>query len=171
MKSLQLSMMCVFLFASLGLNAQSLNPQAVNSAGISMTQSNGSLNFTVGDLIIETHTDADGNSLGGGFTNSTTDSSVTSIDELVIENMDVTLFPNPTSDWLNVQFAEPLDDAVSIEIINTQGKILHSQNYPGGQTQLQLQTSHLATGNYFVHIRSHASESSATFKLVKANNH
>jgi hypothetical protein len=67
----QIFLFFFFLFA-LGSNAQIIAPQSVNSAGVKMTQSNGPLSFTVGELVVLQQYDANGNSLGGGFTNSST---------------------------------------------------------------------------------------------------
>jgi hypothetical protein len=53
--------------ASVASYAQTLAPAAVTSAATKMTQSNGSLSFTVGELVVQTQTDANGNTLGGGF--------------------------------------------------------------------------------------------------------
>ena len=64
--------LCLFFGLGLVSKAQSVAPQSVNSSGAKMTQANGSLSFTVGELVVLTQTDSQGNSLGSGFTSSAT---------------------------------------------------------------------------------------------------
>ena len=59
-----LKTMMILLFSSSFGYAQSISPQSINSSGTSMSQSNGSLSFTVGELVVLSQTDSDGNTLG-----------------------------------------------------------------------------------------------------------
>ena len=82
--------------------AQSIAPQSVNSGGAKMTQTNGSLSFTVGELVVLSQTDSDGNTLGGGFTAGATLTTV-SIQETDAAVLDVMVYPNPTTELVNIQ--------------------------------------------------------------------
>jgi hypothetical protein len=95
------------LFLTTVLSAQSIALQSVNAAGTKMTQSNGSLSFTVGELVVLQQVDANGNSLGSGFTNSSTISTtVLAVEEPNAEILQVDVFPNPTSDLVQIRIKE-----------------------------------------------------------------
>lgn len=65
----------------------------------------------------------------------------------VVEKDDVTfsIFPNPTSDELTVQFNQTTD--ASIRLIDVNGKVVESQSYTAQQT-ININTSRLETGIY-----------------------
>jgi hypothetical protein len=88
------------LFATaLAAQGQSLTPAAVTSAATKMTQSNGSLSFTVGELVVLTQTDANGNTLGGGFTSgAASTTTVTAVSTPDAAQLMVNVYPNPTAD-------------------------------------------------------------------------
>lgn len=86
--------------------AQNIAPQAVTTSGIKFTQANGSLNFTVGELVVKNQTDANGNTLGSGFTNAATGSTtVLSLNTPDKDVLNVSVYPNPTTDLLTVDVA------------------------------------------------------------------
>ena len=52
------NLLLLLLLFPMGLFAQEIAPQSVNSTGGKMTQSNGSLSFTVGELVVLSFEDA-----------------------------------------------------------------------------------------------------------------
>ena len=62
----------ITLFSKTLCSAQSISPSSVNNGGVSLSQANGSLSFTVGELVVVGFTDVKGNSLGSGFTSGDT---------------------------------------------------------------------------------------------------
>ncbi len=88
-----------------------------------------------------------------------------STNDLAGEN--VSLFPNPVSDNLNILFTLPKPDAITIHILNVTGQVIQTENmsYGCGQKLLTLNTSSLANGIYFVQMIS--SGQSITRRFVK----
>lgn len=167
-KSILACLVLSFLLCANGvMHAQSLSPQSVNSVGVNMTQSNGALFFTVGDLVVETQTDGEGNSLGGGFTNSA--EATVSVENLTFENLSLEVFPNPATDWVNLQFSETLDQNVTITVVDLEGKAVHQEFVPRGANPVRLQTNKFAAGIYLVNLRSENDYGRASFKLIKTN--
>jgi uncharacterized membrane protein YkgB len=74
----------------------------MNSGGSKMIQANGSLSFTVGELVVLTQTDNQGNTIGSGFTAGATLSTI-SIQEPDANVLNVKVFPNPSADLVNIQ--------------------------------------------------------------------
>ena len=57
----------ITLFLTSITQAQSITPQSINSGGTKMSQSNGSLSFVIGELVVLGQKDSQGNTLGNGF--------------------------------------------------------------------------------------------------------
>lgn len=66
------------------------------------------------------------------------------------------LFPNPASEVVNVQILaqKPLEMA-QLQVINTLGQVVYQQELNGGNAiQVQLDLNQLASGNYYVQLRT-----------------
>ena len=148
--------------------AQSISPQSVNSAGIKMTQSNGSLSFTVGELVVLTQIDANGNSLVGGFTNSSTISTtVLSVQEPDAAVLQVSIFPNPTTDLVQLQIKEANIDEMELELSDLTGKILYSAQYRLMHQNIGINTAGYPSGVYLLTLKKQNGQILGTYKIVK----
>ncbi len=83
---------------------------------------------------------------------------VLGINEITIDGLVV--YPNPTSNVLNVSAATQMS---SIEIVNILGQTLLSKEVSGTQTQVDL--SALAAGNYFIRVQ--AENATTVIQIVK----
>lgn len=63
--------------------------------------------------------------------------------------MDVTIFPNPADEWLQIYFPTPIKDG-SIIIYNSNGQIVLQSILPGDTPLSRLNTRHLSSGIYFL---------------------
>jgi hypothetical protein len=148
--------------------AQTIAPQSVNSAGVKMTQSNGSLSFTVGELVVLTQIDANGNSLGGGFTNSSTISTtVLSVQEPDAAVLQVSIFPNPTTDLVQLQIKEANIDEMELEFSDLTGKILYSAQYRLMNQNIGINTAGYPSGVYLLTLKKSNGQILGTYKIVK----
>jgi hypothetical protein len=158
-----------FFTLFLGLNylqAQSISPQSVNSGGTKMSQNNGSLSFTVGELVVLTLVDSDGNTLGGGFTSSSTISTAT-IEEPNSDILNVNVYPNPTTDLLTVAIQDTKLAQVTIEVSDINGRVVSSGKYAGIANNIGINTSSWEIGNYFLYLKNTENEILGTYKIVK----
>lgn len=146
--------------------AQSIAPQSVNSAGVKMTQANGSLSFTVGELVVLSQTDSQGNTLGGGFTAGATLTTV-SIEETDAAILDVKVYPNPTSELVNIQINHSIVDQVVITITDFQGKEVYSGKYAGISNVIGINTASYATGTYVLSLKNLNNQLLGTYKIIK----
>jgi hypothetical protein len=162
------SILFLFMLWSFGLHAQSVSSHSVNSAGIKMTQSNGSLSFTVGELVVLTQIDANGNSLGSGFTNSSTISTtVLSVQEPDASILAVSVYPNPTSDLVQIQIKESSIEEMEMELSNLNGKILFNGRYRLMQQNIGINTSTYPSGIYLLTLKNTNSQILGTYKIIK----
>ena len=146
--------------------AQSIAPQSVNSSGTKMTQANGSLSFTVGELVVLSQTDSQGNTLGGGFTAGATLTTV-SIQETDATVLDVKVYPNPTTDLVIVQINHSTLDQVVVTINDLQGKEVYSGKYAGISNVIGINTASYATGTYMLILKNLNNQVLGTYKIIK----
>jgi hypothetical protein len=163
-----IKMLALALLVGTTSYAQSIAPQSLNSAGVKMTQSNGSLSFTVGELVVLTQIDANGNSLGGGFTNSSTISTtVLSVQEPDATVLQVSIFPNPTSDLVQIQIKEASIEEMNLELTDLSGKTLYSAQYRLMNQNIGINTANYPTGVYLLALKKPNGQILGNYKIVK----
>ena len=146
--------------------AQSIAPQSVNSGGTKMTQANGSLSFTVGELVVLSQTDSQGNTLGGGFTAGAT-LTTASIQETDASVLDVKVYPNPTTELVNIQINHSTIDQVVVTITDLQGKEVYNGKYAGISNVIGINTASYATGTYVLSLKNLSNQVLGTYKIIK----
>ncbi len=146
--------------------AQNIAPQSVNSGGTKMTQANGSLSFTVGELVVLSQTDSDGNSIGVGFTAGATLTTV-SIQEADATVLDVKVYPNPTTELVNIQINHSTIDHVLVTITDLQGKEVYNGKYAGISNVIGINTASYATGTYVLFLKNLNNQVLGTYKIIK----
>ena len=147
------------------LYATTISAQVVVSTqGDSYSNANGSIDFTVGEAIINTGTDGT-NDLTQGFHQ-------TNWNFLGVEdnapNYEASIFPNPTSDVLNIKTSS--FENVTYTLYDAQGKLVLQSILAAEVTPIQV--SHLAPGAYSLQLTFEEGKKSAskskTFKLIKS---
>ncbi|MDG1397732.1 MAG: T9SS type A sorting domain-containing protein [Polaribacter sp.] len=146
--------------------AQSIAPQSVNSGGTKMTQANGSLSFMVGELAVLNLTDSEGNTIGGGFAAGATITTA-SIQETDATVLDVNIFPNPTSDLVNIRINQSSIEQVVVSIIDLQGKEVHNGIYAGISNTIGINTSAYAPGTYVLSLKNNINQVLGSYKIIK----
>jgi hypothetical protein len=161
-----LKTMIILVFSSSFSYAQSISPQSVNSSGTSMSQSNGSLSFTVGELVVLSQTDSDGNTLGGGFTSSATISTA-SIQEPNVAVLNVKVYPNPTTDLITIAIQDTKLSQVGIEITDINGKVISNEKYAGISNNIGINSAAWNTGTYFLKLKGDDNEVLGIYNIIK----
>ncbi|MBI5219963.1 MAG: T9SS type A sorting domain-containing protein [Bacteroidia bacterium] len=141
---------------------QSLAPEVISSSGNYFENGTVSLSWTLGEPVIETDS-AGGHILTQGFQQSRYDIVVV---ENIEENLNISLYPNPTSQLLNLDWEIPGNAAVLIELIDMQGKKLIDKSYMENKSKKQLNLSNYPAADYFVRISS-GNKLVKTFKVTK----
>ena len=146
--------------------AQSIAPQSVNSVGTKMTQANGSLSFTVGELVVITRTDSQGNTLGGGFTAGAMLTTM-NIKETDATVLDVKVYPNPTTELVNIQINHSTIDQVVVTITDLQGKEIYYGKYACISNVIGINTASYPTGTYVLSLKNLNNQVLGTYKIIK----
>ena len=165
-KSKPLALLLAAMFMGTISYAQSIAPQSVNSSGTKMTQANGSLSFTVGELVVLSQNDSLGNTLSGGFTSGATLTTV-SVKDVDASVLDVKVFPNPTSSLINIQINYTVLDQVVVTIADLQGKEVFRGKYAGISNVIGINAGLYATGTYILSLKKSNDQLLGTYKIIK----
>ena len=143
-------------FASLAVTAQEVVATQVES----YSNASANIDFTIGEVIINTGTDGT-NDLTQGFHQ-------TNWNFLGVENhapnYEATIFPNPTEDVLNIKTSS--FENVTYTLYDAQGKLVMQDILSAEQTPIQV--SQLAPGGYTLTLNNQT-QNLKTFKLVKTH--
>ncbi|MCH2229226.1 MAG: T9SS type A sorting domain-containing protein [Crocinitomicaceae bacterium] len=145
---------------SLASTLSSSAQNVVSTQGDSYSNAVANIDFTIGEIAINTETDGV-NDITQGF-----HQTLWQFVELqdFAPNYEVLIFPNPTSDILNIRTS--MFDNVMCTIYDAQGKIVMQNLLSAEQTSIQV--SQLTPGNYSI-ILNNETESLKAFKLIKTH--
>jgi hypothetical protein len=158
----------LLLLIGVGVYAQQLAPQSINSAGAKLSSGSGSLSFTVGELNVLKASGSNGNSLGGGFTNGAVSS--TSVVTMLQPNkqlLELTVFPNPATDLLQIQIGHTTLPRMQLLIQDMQGREVYSGNYAALSGTIGINTAGYAKGTYILSVRDEQETLLGTYKVLK----
>ena len=144
------------LFASISVSAQ----EVVSTQGDSYSNASANIDFTLGEVIIDTGTDGT-NDLTQGFHQ--TNWNFVGLEDHA-PSYEATIFPNPTSEVLNIRTST--FENVTYTLYDAQGKLVMQDILSAEQTPIQV--SQLAPGSYSLTLNN-GIQNLKTFKLVKTH--
>ena len=143
-------------FASLAVTAQ----EVVATQGESYSNASANIDFTIGEVIIDTGTDGT-NDLTQGFHQ--TNWNFLGVEDFA-PNYEAIIFPNPTEDVLNIRTST--FENVTYTLYDAQGKLVLQNKLSAEQTPIQV--SHLALGSYSLTLNNET-QNLKTFQLIKVH--
>ena len=148
----------ILVFFSLLMTLSVSTQEVVSTQGDSYSNASGSIDFTIGEVVINTGT--------GGANDLTQGFHQTSWNFLGVEDFapdyKAIIFPNPTSDVLNIKTR--IFEKVTYTLYDAQGKCVMQDVLLSEQTPIQV--SQLAPGSYSLTLNKQA-RNLKTFKLIK----
>ena len=148
-----------FLF-SFSMKAQTSH-QVLSATGGDATGTGGSVAYSVGQIVYTTSTGTTG-SVAQGVEQAYEISSV-GIKETAL-NISLSIFPNPTSDFLTIKVEDYNNEALSYSLLDEQGKLVLNEQITNQDTQVAMST--LARGAYFINVLQE-NKKIQTFKIIK----
>lgn len=146
--------MFLSLLSTLSVSAQ----EVVATQGDSYSNASANIDFTIGEVIIDTGTDSN-NDITQGFHQ--TNWNFVGLEDYA-PNYEATIFPNPTEDVLNIR--TDMFDNVTYTLYDSQGKLVMQNILSAEQTSIQV--SQLAPGSYSLTLNNET-QNLKTFKLIK----
>lgn len=153
----QIILLITILLISVTLTAQ----EVVSSGGETQSASGYEISWTIGEPVIETFTGGS-NILTQGFHQSKL--TVTPITEFLNSKIELKVFPNPTSDFILIQFNELIENS-GYTLFELTGKILESKLITSTETKLDLKN--YASGQYILKLTKNSTQPLQTFKIIK----
>lgn len=148
-----------FAFSLSTVSAQT----SVNATGGDALGSGGSASYSVGQVVYTTNTGTTG-TLEQGVQQPYEISVVTGLEEVKGINLSLSAYPNPTTDFLQLEVeSEKLKD-LSFQLYDMNGKLLQSEKITGNQTSIVM--SNLLPATYFVKVNQ-SNKEVKTFKIIK----
>ena len=157
---LKLNMIILLSFELTNLQAQKI----VTTVGGEASGSNGSVSYTIGQMVYSAEVGTNGNSFAQGVQQPYEISVVSGIKEAKDISLLVSAYPNPTTDYLTVKVENYETANLQYMVFDINGKLLQTIKATGGETQIQ--TSELVPANYFVKILDNKKEIKV-FKIIK----
>ena len=144
--------------------SQSLSQTVVSSSGATITGASNTLSFTAGEASIGTITN--GESLGQGFWLGAIVAVVLSNEDFTFE-VQTTVYPNPVTSYLNLNFNEMAGQDFEILLYDNNGKQVYHQELENSSANETLNFSAYSQGIYLLNIVQRSTNKSKTFKIIK----
>lgn len=147
----------------LGLGLPGLQAQeGVNTTGGNASGSGGSISYSVGQVLYQTH--GTYGSVAEGVQQPYEISVVTEIEDARGINFSVTAYPNPTADYLTLVVKDFKLSKLTFQLYDMHGKLLQNKKITRNQTSIFM--SGLVPATYFVKVMQNNKEVK-TFKVIK----
>jgi hypothetical protein len=147
-------------FVSIAVTAQ----EVISTQGESYSNTSANIDFTIGEVIIDTGTDGS-HYLTQGFHQ--TNWNFLGVEDFA-PDYEASIFPNPTSDILNIKSSS--FENVTYTLYDAQGKLVLQSTLAAEVTPIQV--SHLAPGSYSLQLTfeegKEIASKSKIFKLIKS---
>ncbi len=136
------------LLVPLGVMGQILSPQVFSAMGGHSVGNNAQVTFTAGEPFYQTVSN-DNSILTQGFNQILI---ITKIEQLTEPNWNITVFPNPTFELINVNFNSDLPNNLTIQLLDLEGRTIDVRNTTQSLEQFNL--SKLPPAMYFIRIKA-----------------
>jgi hypothetical protein len=149
------------LLIGLGLMAQA--QQATTATGGNASGSGGTVAYSIGQIVYTTNTGTTG-SLEQGVQQPYEISVVTGIKNELQTSISLVVFPNPTTNFLNLQIADLKTEQLTYQLTDAIGKLIIENKITESSTQINMNAQ--AEGIYFLNIIQN-NQTVKTFKIIK----
>ena len=141
--------------------AQSVAPELISSAGEHYEGTSYQLDWSIGEIAVETYT---GTSyiLTQGFHQNTY--TVSAVKKLKFDNVEITAYPNPTTDFITIENSDKLQKELTVEVVDIQGKIYLIEKYTSDKKKVNF--AKFSAGMYFLNVKQNGT-TIKSFKIIK----
>lgn len=149
----------IMLFGAAMMYAQ----ESVAIAGGEAAGSGGSSSYTIGQVVYKSESGSSF-STSQGVQHAYEVFEISDKDELANASLQLTLYPNPTEDQLNLALENPEEGNVSYQLFSPSGQLLANGNLKESTTSIAMKK--FAAGTYFIKV-SRNDKPIRTFKIIK----
>ena len=141
----------LLLFA-VSIGAQQIKQDVIASAGgFNKSVDNSiSISWTLGETLVSSFTSGDGSLiLTYGFQQKLI---ITAIEENIDDAVEVTVYPNPTSEVVNISFGKVIDKEILVYLLDAQGKLVKTDRIETSAVTKTLNMQDLPAGIYYIRL-------------------
>jgi hypothetical protein len=133
------------------VGAQQIKQEVIASAGgynVSSGANQISISWTLGQTIVPTFS-AGGLTLSHGFQGTLI---ISTVEENILNPVQVVIFPNPASEIINIRFETPTDGEISLLLLDAQGKLVKTEKIEAATTNKEINMQDLPSGIYYLRL-------------------
>ena len=156
----KLLFLAAFTVSIVGLHAQ----ESTSSSGGEASGDGGTVSYSVGQVVYSTHSGTTG-SVSEGIQQPYEISVIIGLEETGI-NLNISAFPNPTTDYLILKIADDAhqESRFTITLYDLNGRVIEQQIVVSNETAIDMASLNAAT--YIIKVTSE-NEEVKTFKIIK----
>jgi hypothetical protein len=142
----------IMTLLAVSVGAQQIKQEVIATAGgYNKSADNSiSISWTLGETIIPTFKSQDGTLiLTHGFQQKLI---ITSVEENLEEQVKVTIYPNPTSETINILFETATDKVISVYLVDSQGKMVKTDQIEATVLEKPIDMQDLPAGIYYLRL-------------------
>ena len=140
--------------------SQTTSPELVSSSGDSFSNATYQLDWSVGECVTATHSAGDYVITQGFHQNTYV---ITTVEDLRAE-IEMTVYPNPTSDFISLKVESSKAENMRYTIIDFTGKVLQISDFSSDIEQINF--SNYAVGTYFISVMEN-NQLIKSFQIIK----
>jgi hypothetical protein len=141
--------LAVILPATIVFGQQKL--EVISSAGGYNVSGGISISWTLGETIIPNFTSPDGSiTLAHGFQQKLV---ITKVEETIIEQVLVTVYPNPANEYVRIAFDQPVDSEIRLSVIDFRGKVILTGLIGTGTSLYEIDMQDMSSGIYYLRLQ------------------
>ena len=144
--------------------AQSPEPEVVATSGNSFLTGSVQLDWTLGELSVTTISGSN-QQITQGFHQP--EYRITSITELPSDFWEVQIFPNPTTDRIQIKLELEQDRKVFIRMTDSTGKLVWTKETEGQTVEESAEMNAFPAGSYFLSFQIGEKQFSSVYKILK----
>jgi len=137
------------IFLSLAVTGQVKQEVIASAGGYNKSADNTiSISWTLGETIVPTFTSQDGSLiLTHGFQQKLI---ITAVEETLEEMVKVTIYPNPASEIINIQFQSATDKEILLYLLDSKGGVVKTEKIEIATVEKTIDLQDLPAGIYFI---------------------
>ena len=142
----------ISLLLGLSVGAQQIKQEVIASAGGYNKSADNtiSISWTLGETIIPTFTSQDGSIiLTHGFQQKLI---ITTVEESLEDLVQVTIYPNPTSEMINIRFQSATDKEILVSLLDAQGKLVKTDRIDVAVLDKTINMQDVPAGLYYLRL-------------------
>jgi len=158
----KLILLLLFSFSLMAFSQQ-ISPDVIASGGDHFESDELSLSWTIGETVVSTlESDV---ILTQGFHQG--NFIITAIDEKELENLSINIFPNPTPDYLYIDWKSNTDlmEQVHIQLLDMNGKVLLEKSYHSPSDIMMINLQSYERAHYILRLIN--GKQMKSFKIIK----